>query len=183
MRSVFLVGMAFLTFVSVPKSTTAQELKHEADATYQMRSPDIVISSNKNNYREAENVILQVMLKNTSNRHFYVFGTLEWGYSATLLLIVRDSSGKQIQPVGAPDDRIYTSPNDKSAFVKLSPHHFVGATFVFPIKFLNLTKPGRYAIYTEYSAPFSCGEVELEPFFCKEKGKVKSNVLWIKVIR
>jgi hypothetical protein len=104
------------------------------------------------------------------------------GYSASLVLHVRDASGKKIEPVVVFDAQTFTSPDDKGAFLKQRPNHMVGATFFSPLKFLSLTRPGRYAIFAEYTSPFSTAEVELKPFLGKENGSIKSNVVWIEVL-
>jgi len=50
-------------------------------------------------------------------------------------------------------------------------------------KFLNLTRPGKYAISVEYTSPFSAAEVEPKPFLAKENGLLRSNIVWIEVVR
>jgi uncharacterized protein RhaS with RHS repeats len=47
----------------------------------------------------------------------------------------------------------------------------------------KLNKPGKYAIFVEYQSPFPATDVQLSPFWGKENGPIKSNVVSIEVIR
>jgi hypothetical protein len=123
------------------------------------------------------------MLVNSGKKDVYVFGTMAWGYSASLLFHIRDASGREIKPLGFPDDLTRAVPDDKSAFVKLLPDHFLGTDFFAPLDVLNLNKPGKYSIFMEYHSPISASEVELKPFFGKESGTIKSNVVYVEVLR
>jgi hypothetical protein len=73
-------------------------------------------------------------------------------------------------------------PNDKSAFVKLLPDHFLGTYFRSSIRTLNLVRPGRYSMWVEYHCPISTADVELSPFWGSENGIIKSNVVSIEVL-
>jgi|SRR5215212_4996918 len=142
---------------------------------------ELSLVSQKRIYKRNDQFKLQVMLVNPSSKPVYVFGTLDWGYSASLMFYIRDVSGREIEPKLSPDSQTYASADDKSAFVKLEPEHFLGTTYFAPVSFMNLTRPGRYAISVEYNSPFSNAEVELKPFLGKESGPLKSNVVWIEV--
>ena len=99
------------------------------------------------------------------------------------MFYIRRVSGKEIQPVLSPDSQTYASPADMSEFVKLGPDHFLGTTYYAPLKLMNLTRQGKYAVFVEYNSPFSANEVALSPFWAKENGTLKSNVIWIEVVR
>lgn len=145
---------------------------------------ELVLVVDKRRYKSSDELKIQVMLSNPTNKPVYVFRTLDWGISASLSLQLRDASGKQIEPEYAPDGQTYDSPDDKSAFVKLGPDHFLGASFpASSLRFLNLTRPGKYSISVEYTSPFSTAEVELKPFLGRESGSLRSNVVWIEVVR
>ena len=144
---------------------------------------ELRLVSHKRNYKRSEHLKLDVMLKNFRNDDVYVFGILEWGHSASLILHVRDASGKEIEPDFLFDAQTYARPDEKEAFLKIRSNHMLGTTFVAPLKFLSLTKPGRYSLFAEYNSPFSTSEIELRPFLGKESGPIKSNVVWIEVVR
>ena len=144
---------------------------------------ELSLVSQKRRYKRNDQFELQVMLVNPTGRPIYVFGTLDWGYSASLMFYIRDASGREIEPKLSPDSQTYASADDKSAFVKLGPDHFLGTTYFAPLKFMNLTRPGRYSVFVEYTSPFSTAEVELKPFLGKESGPIKSNTVWIEVVR
>jgi hypothetical protein len=123
------------------------------------------------------------MLRNSSERDVYIFGTLDWGYSSSLMFYIRDASGKEIQPLLSLDAQTYASSDNTSEFVKLGPDHFLGTTYYAPMRFMNLTRPGKYSIFVQYTSPLSASEVKLSPFWGKENGTLKSNVVWIEVVR
>jgi hypothetical protein len=123
------------------------------------------------------------MLRNSREEDIYVFGTLDFGYSASLVLHIRDASGQEIEPKVLFDALTHASPDDKEEFIKLHSNHFVGTVFFSPLKFLNLAKPGKYAIVAEYNCPFSNTQVKLKPFFGHEEGPLKSNIVWIEVVK
>jgi hypothetical protein len=176
--------LAFGVIVSSALEAEKAQLR-KADVTVAQKAHalELALAVDKRRYKPSDELKLQVMLINPSNKPVYVFRTLDWGVSASLSLQVRDASGKQIEPEFAPDAQTYDSPDDKSAFVKLGPDHFLGANFPASIKFLNLTRPGKYSISVEYTSPFSTAEVELKPFLGKDNGSLSSNVVWIEVVR
>ena len=59
---------------------------------------ELSVMSQKNIYHRGDEFRLQVMLRNPSEKDVYVFGTLDWGYSASLMFHIRDSKGKEIVP-------------------------------------------------------------------------------------
>ena len=143
----------------------------------------VSLVAHKRRYKRTDQLKLEVMLTNSGKANVYVFGTLDWGSSASFVLHIRDASGKEIVPAGLPDDLTFASPDDKSAFVKLLPDHFLGTNFFSPLDILNLTRPGRYTILAEYNSPFSTTDVKLSPFWGKESGPIRSNVVYIEVLR
>ncbi len=183
MKLLLVVGLAFGAIANLSSQPTmARERKVKA-VTEKANGLKVSIVAPKRKFRRTEQLKLLVMLINSGKEDVYVLGTMEWGYSASLLFHIRNASGKEIEPMGFPDDQTLVSPDDKSAFVKLLPNHFLGTNFFAPLDVLNLNKPGKYAIFVEYHSPLSTAEVELKPFFSKENGPIKSNVVWIEVVR
>jgi len=166
-------------------SQAAGVKKHEASVTdnQNVRGLEVSIISRKSRYKVTDQIQLDVMLSNSGKETVDVFGTLDWGYSASFVLHIRDASGKEVKPRGFFDDPTFTSPDDKSAFVKLLPHHFLGTNFFSPLDVLNIDRPGRYAIYVEYQSPFSATDVQINPFWGKENGRIKSNVVNVDIVR
>jgi hypothetical protein len=144
---------------------------------------ELIVVAPQRRYKLSEKITLPVMLFNSGKDDIYVFGTLGWGHSASLLLHVRDSSGKEIEPVGVPDDQTQFIKDDKSILVKLVPNHFLGTNFFAPLEVLNLNRPGRYVVFAEYKSPLSLSDVELRPFWGKERGPINSNRVSIEVVR
>jgi hypothetical protein len=167
--------------VSFASQATAQQQKGDATVEQKGLGLELSLVVDKRRYKLGDELTLQVMLVNPSNKPVYVFRTLDWGVSASLSLHLHNASGKEIEPEFPADAQTYDSPDDKSAFVKLGPDHFLGANFPGSIRFLNFSRPGKYSIYVEYASPFSNSEVDLKPFLGKESGPLKSNVVWIEV--
>ena len=163
-------------------SVTAQSSEEGAAVRQSTNRLDLSIKPSKRVYRQSEQFRMQVLLVNSGQEIIFVFGALQWGYSASLTLHVRDSSGREVEPVGFADDQTHESPNDQGVLVKLLPNHFLGTNFFAPLPILNL-KPGRYSIFVKYSSPFSKADVKVNSFWSKESGTIKSNVVSIDVHR
>ena len=145
--------------------------------------PRVCYETNLNCLCHLKGALQNVLLTNSSYRDIYALGSLQWGRSASLLFHIRDSAGKEIKPRAFPDDQTQVSPNDKSAFVKLLPNHFLGTEFFAPMEDLNLERSGKYTIFVEYKCPFSDSDVDLQPFWGSDWGVLKSNNLIIEVVR
>ena len=181
MKLLLVVGLVFGALANVASHSVFAK---ERGVTVEQKESSLRLSivAPKRKFRRSEQLKLLVMLVNSGKKDVYVFGTMEWGYSASLLFHIRDASGREIKPLGFPDDLTRAVQDDKSAFVKLLPDHFLGTDFFAPLDVLNLNKPGKYSIFMEYHSPFSATEVQLSPFWGKENGTIKSNVVWIEVL-
>jgi hypothetical protein len=163
------------------KATNAISQRQKTDASYK-EGLQISVVAPKRRYKRNEKIKLQVILTNISYKNLYVLGALEWGYNASLLLHVRDASGKVIEPMAFPDTQVFVDPNDESGFVQLRPNHFLGTNLVSDLKFLNMTKPGRYSVYVEYFSKLPGNSVNVKPFWGSENGAIFSNLVWIEVV-
>ena len=175
-----LIIVAILTLNNTATRATKQD--QQADPSYK-EGLQISLLTPKHRYNLNEKLKLHVMLTNVSYKDLYVLGSLEWGDNASLLLHIRDASSKEIEPTAFPDSQIFVDPNDESAFVRLRPNHFLGATFVSDLKFLNITKPGKYSVHVEYFSKVSSSTVTVKPFWGRENGTLFSNLIWIEVVR
>jgi hypothetical protein len=142
---------------------------------------ELSLISQKRIYQRGDEFRLQVMLRNPSEKDVYVFGTLDWGYSASLMFHIRNSKGKEIVPKEVPDTPPVAPPADKGAYIRLRPDHFFGTSYFAPLKVMNLTKPGKYSIIVEYRCPFARADVPVSPFWGYEEGTVRSNVVYVEV--
>ena len=122
------------------------------------------------------------MLNNITSKNIYLLGSLGWGHNASLLLHVRDAAGKEIDPVGFPDDQTFVDLLDESTFVKLPPRQFIGTNLVSDLKFLNMNKPGKYSIYVEYFSKIPSSGVKQKPFWGNENGTIFSNLVWVEIL-
>jgi hypothetical protein len=171
-----------IVLIAATFSTLATEKGSVAVSPHQAEL-QLVLVAPKLKLRRTDQLNFLVTLTNSSQNDLYVLGAMEWGPSASLLFYLSDARGKEIEPLGVPDDITRVVLDDKTAFVKLRPNHFLGTHFFAPLNILNLDKPGRYALVVEYSPPLSATEVSVSPFWGKEKGPLRSNVLWIEVVR
>jgi hypothetical protein len=183
MNLLLLVGLVLGAIANLANEHAIVGARKVTAAPQRTSGLNLSIITPKHKLERSEQLKLVVMLINSGNEDIHVLGTMEWGYSASLIFHIRDASGKEIEPLDFPDDQSLVSLDDKSAFVKLRPNHFLGTNFFAPLDVLNLHKPGRYAVFVEYHSPLSAADVELKPFFGKERGTVRSNVVWIEVVR
>jgi hypothetical protein len=134
-------------------------------------------------YRPKDDIALKVMVENDAlSDDVFIFGELGFGYSSSFTLFRRDVRGQEV-PTRFIDDSRGNPPNlsDPHTFVKLSPGHFLGTVYETSIYNLNLERPGRYKLWVEYHSPISRSEVKVNPFWGKEDGNLKSNVVEIVV--
>lgn len=165
---------------AVPKT---QEITRPKEGVPE-KALELTIVSDKSRYKLNDKIRLDVTIRNKHPvRDIFIYGTLEWGYRASLTEMIRDSRGKRVTPKIFADDLTPTvSRNDMSLFVKLLPRHFLGTYFVEDIDQLNLNKPGKYSIVVEYHCPIAAEDVDLTGFWSKEDGVIRSNTVWIEVV-
>lgn len=99
----------------------------EGDTTSDSSQLTLSLMAHKRRFKPKEQVKFDIMVTNSGKEPVYIFGTLGVGYSASLIVHVRNAAGKDVQPLF--DDLTFESPNDKSVFVKLLPYHFLGKIF------------------------------------------------------
>lgn len=161
-------------------------LPHSPNQSRSLKQTDLEVTLllPKRTYKSNEQFKFQVMLRNASETDdLYLWGTLGWGYSSSLMFFLRDSAGRDIKPNLLPDSPPQVPQEDKSSYVKLQPDNFLGTSYFAPLQLMNLSKPGKYSIFVEYWCPFQSDEVPVTPFWGKERGKIRSNVVSIEVIR
>jgi hypothetical protein len=146
---------------------------------------EVSLVPDKNSYKAGDRIKLEVTLTNSNAvKDLFVYGTLQFGSRASFTLFRRDAKGMEV-PTRFIDDAWELPPeaNDKTAFVKLLPFHFLGTTYRSSIHLLNMERPGSYTMWVEYHCPISTASVEVSPFWGKERGAIKSNVVEIEVLR
>lgn len=180
MKALLIIGIVFAAIMS-----SAAQVKEPEMPTVEQRVTGLELSlvSHKRVYKRGDQFKLQAMLRNAGEKDIYLYGTLDWGYSGSLMFHIRDASGKEIEPLVVPDSPPSAPPDDKSAFVKLRPDHFLGTSYFAPFNLMNLPRRGRYSVFVEYRCPFSIRDVVVTPFWGSESGIIKSNVVYIEVLR
>ncbi|HEY5883288.1 MAG TPA: hypothetical protein VIT88_01295 [Pyrinomonadaceae bacterium] len=141
---------------------------------------EVHLISEKLIYKRGDEITLKASVKNASDQDIFIYGNLEWGHLASLTLSLKDAKGRSIQPKFISDAITYV-PDDKSYFVRLSPFHFLGTSYIASTEELNIRTPGRYSIFIEYRSPISSSKAEVSPFYGKEKGVIQSNTVFIEV--
>jgi len=178
-----LVGLIIGFFLSFASHVTGTNETQEND----VKAIDLEVSlvADKHSYKAGDRIKLEVTLTNSNAvKDLFVYGTLQFGSRASFTLFRRDSNGLEV-PTRFIDDAWELPPkaNDRSAFVKLLPFHFLGTTYRSSIHLLNMERPGKYTMWVEYHCPISAANVEVSPFWGKENGTIKSNVVEIEVVR
>ena len=175
-------GLILVTLLSLGNIRTRANQQKQNNDPSTKESLNISLISPKVKYKRGEKIKLHVMLNNITSQNLYVLSSLGWGYNASLLLHVRDASGKEIDPEGFPDDQTFVDPLDESTFVKLPPRQFIGTNLVADLEFLNMNKPGKYSIYVEYFSKIPSSAVKQKPFWGHENGTIFSNLVWVEII-
>ncbi len=176
------LSLMLITLVSLGNIRTTGTQQKKSNDPSTKEGLKISLISPKAKYRRSEKITLHVMLNNISSTNIYVLGSLGWGHNGSLLLHVRDATGKEIDPVGFPDDQTFVDPLDESTFVKLPPRQFIGTNLVSDLKFLNMNKPGKYSIYVEYFSKIPSSGVKQKPFWGNENGTIFSNLVWVEIL-
>ena len=179
-----LVGLVLGLFFSFASQVTGPN-EMQGNNTVKQTANDLEVSlvADKHSYKAGERIKLEVMLTNSNAvKDLFVYGTLQFGPRASFTLFRRDAKGMEV-PTRFIDDAWELPPktNDRSAFVKLLPFHFLGTTYRSSIHLLNLDRTGKYTMWVEYHCPISVENVEAQPFWGKENGTIKSNVIEIEV--
>ena len=184
MRRFGCILMTLVTVIAV--AIPVCPLAYSENQSHSLKQTDLELTLQvpKRTYKSNEQLKFQVMLRNASETDdLYIWGTLGWGYSSSLMFFLRDSAGNDIKPELLPDSPPQAPQEDKNYYVKLQPDNFLGTNYFAPLSLMNLSKPGEYSIFVEYWCPFQSEEVPVRPFWGKERGKIKSNVVTIKVVR
>lgn len=186
MKILLVLGLAFGALVSVASQVARTQEPQETVAVKQQATDlDVLLTTDKRRYKRNDDIDLEVKLINTHGvKDVFIYGTLELGHRGSFTLYRRDARGKEVptrfiaEAMSMPPD-----PDDKSAFVKLLPDHFLGTYFRSTIHTLHLEKPGRYTMWVDYHCPISIADVRVSPFWGSENGIIKSNVVTIEVLR
>jgi hypothetical protein len=101
------------------------------------------------------------LLINETEQEVFVYGTLDWGFKASLSLVLRDAKGKPVQSRFFADSAAHLrSREDISQFVKLIPYHSLGRSTTWSIPQL-FSNPGKYSISVEYHSPLTLADVDV----------------------
>jgi hypothetical protein len=184
MKVSLVLGLAFGALVSFA-GQAARTQEPQENVVVKPKATDLEVSlvADKRRYKRRDRIKLEVKLTNTHGvKDIFVYGTLEFGFRGSFMLYHRDAKGKEIPTQFFPEAlESPPEPNDTSAFVKLLPDHFLGSYYRPSIRTLNMVRPGRYFMWVEYHCPISITDVRVSPFWGKESGTIKSNVVWIEV--
>jgi hypothetical protein len=185
MRVLLILGLAFGTLVSfASQAARTQELQQSVTVQQKAANLEVSLVADKRTYKRTDDIDLEVKLTNTHGvKDIFVYGTLQFGFRGSFMLYHLDAKGKDVPTQFFPEAQTrLPDPKDTSAFVKLLPDHFLGTYYRSSIHTLNMVRPGKYSMWVEYSCPISIVDVELKPFFGKENGIIKSNVVRIEVL-
>lgn len=186
MKVLLVLGLAFGIFVSfASQAARTQELQENVAVKPKATDLEVSLVTDKRRYKRNDDIDLEVKLTNTHGvKDIFVYGTLELGHRGSFTLYRRDAKGKEVPTRFIAEAlTLPPEPNDRSALVKLLPDHFLGTYFRSSIRTLNMVRPGRYSMWVEYHCPISIADVELSPFWGSENSIIKSNVVYIEVLR
>ena len=141
----------------------------------------VSIVPKKLQYRLSDQLRVRAMVENLRFEDVYILNTMEFGHFGSFTLHVLDSSGREIQPAVGFHALPTSLPVDDSQLVRLQYGHFLGSEFFARLDLLRVRRPGRYGIFVEYQSPIRESDVSVKPFWGREKGPIKSDVVWIQV--
>ena len=186
MNVLLVLGLVFGTHVSfASEAAVTRELQECVTVKQRATDLEVTLAADKRTYQAGDRIKLEVRLTNNNAvKDLFVYGTLEFGYRGSFTLYRRDAKGKEV-PTRMIDEalELRPKPDDIGAFVKLLPFHFLGTTYRSSIHLLNMERPGRYTMWVEYHCPISNADVELSLFWGKESGTIRSNVVWVELVR
>jgi hypothetical protein len=181
-----LVGLVVVFLLSFASQVTGTNETQQNDSVKQKASDlEVALVADKHSYKAGDRIKLEVTLTNSNAvKDLFVYGTLQFGPRASFTLFRRDAKGMEV-PTRFIDDAWELPPNanDETAFVKLLPFHFLGTTYSSSIHLLNMERPGKYTMWVEYHCPIFAANVEVNPFWGKENGTIKSKVVEIEIVR
>jgi len=183
MKILLALGIIFVKLVSSSgQAASTKDLSIVPD-NQNATGLELSVAADKRRYKRSDEITLDVKLINTNCvKDVFVYGTLEFGLRASFTVFLRDEKGKDVPSRFFPDAwELPPDRNDTSAFVKLLPDHFLGTFSRSSIQKLGIEKPGKYSIWAEYHSPISVANVEVKPFWGKESGTIKSNVIEVEV--
>jgi hypothetical protein len=179
--AVVALGVVFSLATDTGHNQELQENKTETKS----RDLQVVIAADRETYKPQDKIRLDVKLvNNNAVKDIFIYGTLQFGVRASFTLFRRDAKGEEV-PTRLINDAWELPPkrDEVSAFVKLLPSHFLGKTYKSTIHMQHMEKPGKYSMWVEYHCPISASDVVVSPFWSKESGAIKSNVVSIRVVR
>jgi len=164
---------------------TSKELQEPEAFKPKLGDLEVILLANKQRYKRDDKIELEVKLTNNNPvKDIFVYGTLQFGVRASFRLFRRDAKGQEVPTRFIDSGReLPPKPNEVSAFVKLLPFHFLGKTYKSTIYMQHMEKAGTYSMWVEYNCPISTADAEVSPFWGKENGPIKSNVVTIDVVR
>jgi hypothetical protein len=141
----------------------------------------VTLKTDRNSYKLADEIIVQLLLTNKSKSPMYIYAPLDWGESASLSLWPKDTSTGKNVPEEFVADALPPPPPSKEVFVKLLPDYVYGVVLKPKLAELNLKKSGVYELMAEYHSPIPASMNFGLPIWSREKGAVCSNSVTIRV--
>lgn len=90
MKVILLLALALVTMVNFTShAANAKELKEKTSALQNANGLSVSLIARKRRYKRSDQLKLDVMLTNSGKEAVYIFGTLDWGQSASFVLRVR----------------------------------------------------------------------------------------------
>jgi hypothetical protein len=184
--ALILLWMVYVTTKSFTGFETDNETgvkSHPMERSNVTPALEVSVRTGRSIYRQGETIKLEASVINVGEEPICLYGLLSWGLSSSFTLHVTDAIGKEV-PARYPDDSLTPPPppDDRSFFVNLNPHHFLGNTRESSLYELNATKPGKYRIVVEYHSPIPQNFGQGLPFWGRENGSIWSRAIQVEVV-
>lgn len=179
-----LVGLCF-ALISPGATAQGRDSKEAVGVndTFDKGSLKLSLCVPKTNYAVGEPIAFEVFLVNKGTGPLYVHSELNWGYSASLTLLVFDSNGRIVSR-DFMDDSIPrpTSKKNRPPSIMLNPNHLFGTLATRTPPELGLSKGTSYTLQVEYLSPVASTAFTESPFWGKEKGAIRSNPVKVAIL-
>jgi hypothetical protein len=145
-------------------------------------SPTLELAVSHETVSMDEVLDIEVRIVNSTTNNLWVFGDLQWGMGAGLVLNVGPWERDGPLPLFI-DHAEFTKEEltDTRSFVRLCPGAFIGRKRQVKVSDL-VRKPGEYRISVEYQAPLPAAAFD-QPFWSAEKATLFSRAVVLRVTR
>jgi hypothetical protein len=139
------------------------------------------LTTDKEIYGFADETRIHLCLKNITMAPEYIYGTIDWGETASLSIWVRDADSQRDVAASFIADAPTPPPMSVSAFSQIPAVQCYSVDLAVALSELNVTHTGRYEVVVSYHSPIPRSMSFGLPIVSRENGEFQSNRISIAV--